>query len=74
MFDLQVNGYAGTDFNKDDLNAEALHHACERLEEDGTPGRAILATFITDDLPRMTARMASTLATLREPAIRSPRK
>jgi len=63
MFDLQVNGYAGTDFNREDLTAESLHHACECLETDGVEG--ILATFITDDIPKMTERM-SKLATLRE--------
>lgn len=63
MFDLQVNGYAGTDFNRDDLTADTLHHACECLVEDGV--EAILATFITDDIPTMSSRM-SKLATLRE--------
>jgi N-acetylglucosamine-6-phosphate deacetylase len=62
MFDLQVNGYAGTDFNREGLTAEALHHACQCLKADGVSG--ILATFITDDLPAMESRM-STLATLR---------
>ena len=54
--DLQVNGYAGVDFNRDDVSAEALHQACVRLREDGVAG--ILATIITDELPRMTARLA----------------
>lgn len=63
MFDLQVNGYAGTDFNRDGLTAEALHHACVCLKEDGVSG--ILATIITDDLPAMESRL-STLARLRE--------
>lgn len=55
MFDLQVNGYAGTDFNRDGLTAEALHHACRCLQEDGVEG--ILATIITDDLPAMERRL-----------------
>jgi N-acetylglucosamine-6-phosphate deacetylase len=54
-FDIQVNGYAGTDFNSDDLTAEGLHHACVALAEDGVD--AILATFITDDIPKMTQRI-----------------
>jgi N-acetylglucosamine-6-phosphate deacetylase len=54
--DLQVNGYAGVDFNQDDLPAADLHRACELLREDGVAG--ILATIITDELPRMTARLA----------------
>lgn len=63
MFDLQVNGYAGTDFNRDGLTAEALHHACECLKADGVSG--ILATIITDDLSAMESRL-TTLARLRE--------
>ena len=63
MFDLQVNGYAGTDFNREGLTAEALHHACECLREDGVTG--ILATFITDDLGKMESRIKALVA-LRE--------
>ncbi len=55
FFDLQVNGYAGVDFNADDLSAEQLHLACERLREDGVAG--ILATIVTDELPKMAARL-----------------
>ena len=53
--DLQLNGYFGADFNADDLSAEALHAACERLEADGNAG--VLATFITDELDLMCARL-----------------
>jgi len=60
--DLQVNGYAGTDFNRDGLTAEALHHACVALLEDGCD--AILATFITDEVAVLERRM-STLVSLR---------
>lgn len=63
MFDLQVNGYAGTDFNREGLTAEALHQACVCLEADGV--EAVLATFITDDLAAMEQRMR-TLVALRE--------
>ena len=62
-FDLQVNGYAGTDFNRDGLTAEALHHACECLIEDGCDN--ILATFITDEVPVLERRMRA-LVELRE--------
>jgi len=61
--DLQVNGYGGVDFNQDDLDAAALHRACERLEADGVGG--ILATIITDDLGVMCRRL-SAIASLRE--------
>ena len=53
--DLQINGYAGVDFNQDDLSDADLHLACQRLREDSVAG--ILATIITDELPRMTARL-----------------
>ncbi|HLA84876.1 MAG TPA: N-acetylglucosamine-6-phosphate deacetylase [Thermoguttaceae bacterium] len=62
FFDLQINGYAGVDFNADGLDGEALHAACERLRSDGVAG--ILATIITGPLERMTARLAN-LVTLR---------
>ena len=61
--DLQVNGYAGVDFNSDALTAAELHHACERLDADGVA--AFLATIITDDIAAMCRRLA-TLARLRE--------
>jgi len=54
-FDLQVNGYAGVDFNGDDLTADQLRLACERMRGDGVSG--FLATIITDDLERMVARL-----------------
>jgi N-acetylglucosamine-6-phosphate deacetylase len=63
FFDLQVNGYAGVDFNQDELDADQLRRACERLEGDGVAG--LLATIITDDLAAMGRRL-SRLAKLRE--------
>jgi len=63
FFDLQVNGYAGVDFNQDGLTADDLHRACERLDADGVGG--FLATIITDDLDAMCRRL-STLAALRD--------
>ncbi len=50
-FDLQVNGYAGVDFNSPDVATEALGVACGRLAADGVKG--ILATVITAELPAM---------------------
>ncbi|MCW3058686.1 MAG: N-acetylglucosamine-6-phosphate deacetylase [Capsulimonas sp.] len=63
FFDLQVNGYAGVDFNSDGLTAEMLHSVCERMERDGVEG--LLATIITDDLDKMASRLAN-LVRLRE--------
>lgn len=62
-FDLQVNGYAGTDFCSSSLNAEQLHHACRTLADDGVD--AILATLITDDLTSLLDKI-SNLVRLRE--------
>lgn len=59
-FDLQVNGYAGVDFNADGLDAESLGRACSRLRDDGV--RGILATIITDTIQRMTDRLANLVA------------
>ncbi|TWT34752.1 N-acetylglucosamine-6-phosphate deacetylase [Blastopirellula retiformator] len=56
FFDLQINGYFGVDFNQDDISAEDLHNACAALARDGVGG--VLATIITDDLPRMAARLS----------------
>jgi len=55
FFDLQVNGYAGIDFNQDDLSAKDFHHACAQLKEDGVDG--ILATIITANFEEMLTRL-----------------
>ncbi len=54
--DLQVNGYAGVDFNSDDLSAERLHRACVMMRDHGVS--QALATIITDDLSAMGRRLA----------------
>ena len=63
FIDLQVNGCYGVDFNGDELSPDQLHHVCEVLESDSLAG--ILATIITDDIERMSARLAR-IADLRE--------
>jgi N-acetylglucosamine-6-phosphate deacetylase len=60
--DLQVNGYAGVDFNQPGLTGEDLRRACAALRRDGT-GR-ILATVITHAAERM-AGLLRHLAALR---------
>ncbi|MBL9162521.1 MAG: N-acetylglucosamine-6-phosphate deacetylase [Planctomycetaceae bacterium] len=52
--DLQVNGYAGVDFNGDQLAADDLETACQAMRADGVA--RFLATIITDDLDVMAAR------------------
>lgn len=54
--DLQVNGFAGVDFNDGTLDAEAMHHACVRLREDNATG--FLPTVITSDLQSMCDRLS----------------
>ncbi len=62
-FDLQVNGYAGTDFCSLDLTGEQLNTACQALEADGVD--SILATVITDSVGRLEEKLRN-LVELRE--------
>jgi N-acetylglucosamine-6-phosphate deacetylase len=55
FFDLQVNGFAGVDFQNDDLSAASLRHAMEALLHHRT-GR-ILLTLITDTIDRLCTRL-----------------
>lgn len=52
LFDLQVNGFAGVDFNSANLEPEALDHALE----------AMLATGVTSCLPTIITAGAAELA------------
>jgi N-acetylglucosamine-6-phosphate deacetylase len=53
--DLQVNGYAGLDFNNDLYSQSELIQTCERLRRDGV--EKILATIITAPLALMEDRI-----------------
>jgi N-acetylglucosamine-6-phosphate deacetylase len=68
-FDLQLNGYAGVDFNADGLALDDLRRACAAVRTDG--GGRMLATVITDRLDLMIGRIAR-LAELHaaDPAVR----
>lgn len=69
FFDLQVNGFAGVDFNGDSLGQDDLEGVCARLERQGVEG--ILATVITDSLPVMRQRLQHLAALHRQsPLIR----
>lgn len=61
--DLQINGYAGVDFNSDQLTGEDLHRCCQALQRDKVDG--ILATFITDSIETLSNRVQR-LVELRE--------
>ncbi len=68
-FDLQVNGYAGIDFQSDELTADQMHSACEALQRDGVAG--ILATIVTDDVDKMSRRLAKVVELReRDPLVR----
>ncbi len=67
FFDLQVNGYAGYDFNAESTDAttvETINNICLRLELQGVEG--ILATVITDTIPVMMARLKRLVKLYRE--------
>lgn len=55
LFDVQVNGYAGVDFQQDDLTADDLLRAARALRADGCG--AFLLTLITDEWSKLTARL-----------------
>lgn len=54
--DLQVNGYAGVDFNSDNLATDEVLRVCRQLKVDGTD--SILATVITARLDLMIQRIS----------------
>lgn len=54
-FDIQVNGYAGVDFNHHSLTTEDLEKACRELKTDGCT--EFLPTIITDDISAMETRL-----------------
>ena len=53
--DLQVNGYAGVDFNQDDVAIEQIRAACQRMQADGVAG--FLGTIITAPADAMAGRI-----------------
>ena len=62
--DLQVNGYAGVDFNSPGLTVEKVKAVTERLEQDGTSG--FLPTLITADPEMQLANIRTILAARRQ--------
>jgi N-acetylglucosamine-6-phosphate deacetylase len=55
LFDLQVNGYGGIDFQQDDLGVDGLITAALQLRAAGCT--RFLLTLVTDEWPAMTARL-----------------
>src|SRR5579883_3423926 len=55
LVDLQINGYGGVDFQQDHLRVEDLLRAPRQLRAAGCA--RFLLTLITDEWPRLTARL-----------------
>lgn len=62
--DIQINGYAGVDFNADQLGTDDMARACQRLRNDGVDG--ILATVITADIESICRRLQNICRARRE--------
>ena len=65
--DLQVNGYAGVDFNAPGLTVDAVKAVTERLERDGTSG--YLPTLVTGDPEMLIATVRTVVAARRKFAV-----
>ena len=55
FFDLQINGYAGTDFCAPEMTGEEFRRACEALRADGI--ESFLATLITDSMEALVDKL-----------------
>src|SRR5690242_11412966 len=55
LVDLQINGFAGVDFQQDNLSGKELLHGVEGLRAAGCT--RFLLTLITDRWPAMLARL-----------------
>lgn len=55
LFDLQVNGYGGVDFQGDDLSIDELLSATRQLKSAGCT--QIMLTLVTDEWMRLTTRL-----------------
>ena len=65
--DLQVNGYAGVDFNAPGLTVDAVKAVTERLERDGTA--CYLPTLVTGDPEMLIATVRTVVAARRKYAV-----
>src|SRR4051812_13849187 len=55
LVDLQINGFAGVDFQQDNLTLDQLRAAANGLQSAGCT--RFLLTLITDEWPRLMARL-----------------
>jgi N-acetylglucosamine-6-phosphate deacetylase len=65
--DLQINGYAGVDFNSPGLTPEAVKAVTERLNADGTAG--YLPTLVTGDPEMLIANVRAVVEARRRYAV-----
>jgi N-acetylglucosamine-6-phosphate deacetylase len=56
LFDIQVNGFAGVDFQLPRPDPAAIRHACEALRRHGT--HRILLTLVTDSIDSLEEKFA----------------
>lgn len=56
LFDIQINGFAGTDFQSADFSPSAVRHAVDGLAKHQT--LRFFPTFITDSLERLEAKFS----------------
>lgn len=63
LFDFQVNGFGGVDFQQDGLTSAAWDQAMTALHRHGTA--RIFATLITDDVDRLCRRLSAMEAAAR---------
>ena len=54
LFDFQVNGFSGIDFQADDFSLEAMQHAVKGLHQHHMT--SIFFTLITDDIDKLCRR------------------
>jgi N-acetylglucosamine-6-phosphate deacetylase len=57
LFDIQINGFAGVDFQQPDLSAQEVRHAVDRLATHET--QRFFATLITDSIDSLAAKFAN---------------
>ena len=57
LFDFQVNGFAGVDFQRDGLTRAQFDHAIAALRRHRTAG--LFVTLITDDVDALARRFAA---------------
>jgi N-acetylglucosamine-6-phosphate deacetylase len=55
FIDLQVNGFAGVDFNADGVSTTDIRRACEAMRQGGVS--SFLATITTEFIPKMYGRI-----------------